>query len=280
MKRVVLASKLDVSRLGFGTASLHHLYRNGDRVSLLAGALDCGITHFDTAPMYGEGLSERVLGRFLSGGERQRVTLTTKIGFPTRPFLEAFPQMMLVEKALATVARPIGIPIRGERKRCLSVESCERSLHRSLVALQTNWVDILMVHEPLLTEVSEVYKLSEWLNQQKVLGRVRFLGLAGRAKNCVSIARQIPGLFDVLQVEDSIELNEAAAVSNGGWPLQITYGYMRNSLGQSLSGTPRNPLDSVRSALAKNPGGMILVSTTKKHRVLELAGIAAECYAS
>ena len=58
-------TRLQTSRIGFGTASLHHLYRSRARSALLTAALDSGISHFDTAPMYGEGMAERELGRFL-----------------------------------------------------------------------------------------------------------------------------------------------------------------------------------------------------------------------
>ena len=60
-------TSLLTSRLGMGTAALHHLSTERARQSLLAAALYAGITHFDTAPMYGEGLAERSLGQFLRG---------------------------------------------------------------------------------------------------------------------------------------------------------------------------------------------------------------------
>jgi aryl-alcohol dehydrogenase-like predicted oxidoreductase len=55
------------SSFGFGTAYLgrRHGLRRG--VRLLNTAFEEGITHFDTAPMYGPGLAERVVGRFLAG---------------------------------------------------------------------------------------------------------------------------------------------------------------------------------------------------------------------
>src|SRR3712207_7513257 len=54
------------------------------RQELLGSALDAGFTHFDTAPMYGEGMAERTLGQFLSRRLRQQVTLATKDRKSTR----------------------------------------------------------------------------------------------------------------------------------------------------------------------------------------------------
>src|SRR2546429_8200098 len=70
---VLAGTTLSVSRLGLGTASLHHLLWSSERMQLLKTALDCGISHFDTARMYGEGLAERELGRFLTGGRQREI---------------------------------------------------------------------------------------------------------------------------------------------------------------------------------------------------------------
>src|SRR5262245_58886745 len=61
---------LEVSRVGFGGAPLGGLY--GRKVSIADGvkavhrALEVGINFFDTAPLYGEGMSEQIIGRALA----------------------------------------------------------------------------------------------------------------------------------------------------------------------------------------------------------------------
>ena len=72
-------TSIEVSRLSFGTASLHHLHSSRTRQALLQGALDVGITHFDTSPFYGYGLAERELGIF-QARNRGLFTVATKIG--------------------------------------------------------------------------------------------------------------------------------------------------------------------------------------------------------
>jgi len=52
---------LSVSRLSFGTATLHHHPTTAKRQAFLAAALDHGFTHFDTSPYYGFGMSEPVV---------------------------------------------------------------------------------------------------------------------------------------------------------------------------------------------------------------------------
>lgn len=71
------------TELGFGTAPLGNLYRaisDADADAILAAAWDGGVRYFDTAPLYGLGLSETRLNRFLRGKPRDSYVLSTKVG--------------------------------------------------------------------------------------------------------------------------------------------------------------------------------------------------------
>lgn len=269
---------LQTSRLGFGTASLHQLLSAADRHALLTGAIDAGFTHFDTARMYGEGIAERTLGNFLAGGLRPKMTLGSKFGLPADPLLERFPTLMYAQRALRGLGRRVGL--RGYRRpmRALSPTAAEASLAKSLKALQTDWLDILFVHEPQLAEVGDLHALGKWFLRQKTSGRVRYLGLAGSAANCLSVIRHVPGVFDVLQVEDSLAGREADVIVAEGWPLQITYGYLRRAVeqtGNSIA-SPMDGLAMMRAALARNRNGMVLVSTRKTNRLRDLAALTEQ----
>jgi aryl-alcohol dehydrogenase-like predicted oxidoreductase len=74
---------LCVSRLCFGcwgiVSDLHWGRRDeGQAVAALHAALDAGVNFFDTAAVYGEGTSERLLGKVLAG-RRGRVIIASKI---------------------------------------------------------------------------------------------------------------------------------------------------------------------------------------------------------
>lgn len=74
---------LHFTELGFGGAPLGNLYRaisDADADALLERAWDAGIRYFDTAPLYGFGLSETRLNRFLRDKPRDSYLLSTKIG--------------------------------------------------------------------------------------------------------------------------------------------------------------------------------------------------------
>src|SRR5947209_7952634 len=79
-----------VSRVGFGAAPLGGLYEevtDEQAVGAVAAAVDAGVRLFDTAPLYGHGLSEIRLGRALAalGPAGRNVTVATKVGRLLRP---------------------------------------------------------------------------------------------------------------------------------------------------------------------------------------------------
>jgi aryl-alcohol dehydrogenase-like predicted oxidoreductase len=88
--------------------------------AVVRAALDAGITHFDTAEMYGGGRSEEFLGRALGTG-RDDVVIATK--FSPRPADEEYTPGAL---------------------RTRIVEACEASLHR----LGTDHIDLYYQHYP------------------------------------------------------------------------------------------------------------------------------------
>ena len=271
MQRIVLpGTDLEVSRVGFGTASLHHALRSGGRQKMLAAALDSGVTHFDTARMYGEGMAERELGGFLKG-HRQAVTLATKVGLPAIGAFERYPTLLYIHRALGPLGRRLLPGLWDRRRRRFSPDGAEASLKNSLKSLRTDWVDILFLHEPRVSDADAVQRLAEWLERQKASGRARYLGLAGSARECVALTLKTRGLFDVLQVEDSMAGCEADVVTAAGLPLQITFGYVR----QAARSPHLDGAGLIRAALKRNRHGMVLVSSRRPDRVRAFAAMSA-----
>ena len=78
-RRALGRTRIAVSRLGVGGGSA--FVRAGDGgPDLLDAAWDAGLRHFDTAPLYGDGASERSYGRVLSHRARDEYVLSTKVG--------------------------------------------------------------------------------------------------------------------------------------------------------------------------------------------------------
>src|SRR5215469_11091102 len=82
-------TELTVSEVGFGCARIGGVFQRSskkDQVGLLRQAFAAGITVYDTADMYAQGDSERLLGDAFRK-DRQRIIITSKVGycFPARP---------------------------------------------------------------------------------------------------------------------------------------------------------------------------------------------------
>ena len=131
---------LDFTEVGFGTAPLGNLYRAiGDEEAraVLEHAWAGGVRYFDTAPLYGLGLSERRLGALLRGKHRDDYVLSTKAG----RLLE------VCDPAERTgTDKWFDVPARREVYD-YSYDGILRSLELSLERLGADRVDILYVHD-------------------------------------------------------------------------------------------------------------------------------------
>ena len=82
-KRIFGRTGLEISLLTFGCGAVGGLMTKGtshDQDRAVDWARDNGINHFDTAPSYGDTVSESNLGRAL-GRNRSDIIVSTKIGF-------------------------------------------------------------------------------------------------------------------------------------------------------------------------------------------------------
>ncbi len=165
MRRVTLPGTcIKVSRLSYGTGSLHHLPTSRRRQYLLAAAFDHGFTHFDTAPYYGFGIAEQELGLFLKG-RRGRVTITTKVGLypPCGLYSHAHSVWMrkLVGKLLPTFSKPVVE---------WSIAAASKSLDRSLHRFGVDQIDLLLLHEPSPSAI-QLELFLEWFKHEHGRGQ-------------------------------------------------------------------------------------------------------------
>ncbi len=146
----------DVTAIGLGCMNLSHAYgvppAPEAAARVLLEALDRGVTHFDTAALYGFGANEELLGRVL-GPHRARFTLASKCGI----------QGVAVDGKLTRV-----IDGRGETLK----QSCEASLRR----LRTDVIDLFYLHRwdravPIEVSVGALADLVR-------MGKIRAIGLS------------------------------------------------------------------------------------------------------
>jgi len=183
---------IEVSEVGFGTWALGSpVYGNvasSDAHDAVRGALDTGITFFDTAPLYGtrdeDGIAEKVLGQGL-GADRDNVTIATKFGrFPTRGHLNTF----------------------------FSADGATESVEASLKRLGTDRLDVLFFHSPFGPDQIED-SVWEGLDRLQQSGKVRYVGHSiSLFDDTQQMARDwaAEGKIDVIQVVLSLMNRETS----------------------------------------------------------------------
>ena len=87
-KRKFGRTDLDVTAFGYGTAPIGNIFREIDEDTsdgMIQAAWDAGVRYFDTAPMYGHGLSELRTGQSLRWKNRDDFVLSSKVGRILKP---------------------------------------------------------------------------------------------------------------------------------------------------------------------------------------------------
>lgn len=257
-------SQIRVSRLGFGTASLHHIFSAPQRQRVLHAAAMGGLTHFDTSPYYGYGLAESDLGTFLRK-RRQDFTVTTKVGlYPWGPASRNATSVW-ARKLIGKIIPSFSLPVINWHVNC-----ARASLVDSLRRLGTDYVDFLLLHEPEMALLNTDEFLA-WLESVHISGIVRSWGVAGVADRVAPFVLAKHPLASVVQTYDSLDKRQAEFMLNNGRNLQFTYGYLS---ALRHPGQAETPTDIMHKALQRNTSGAIIISSRCVEHVTQLAKVA------
>lgn len=194
-------------RLSYGAANLGNLYRpldDDDAWALLETAWDCGIRHFDTAPHYGLGLSERRLGAFLATKPRAEFTVSTKVG-----------RLLVPDPAGAhrlDDENDFAVPADLRRVWDFTPDGIRRSHEESLQRLGLESVDIVYLHDPeehdLQLAVDGALPAACALREE---GLVSAVGVGSKSTKAL-LAGVRSGLLDLLMVAGRYTLVEQPAL--------------------------------------------------------------------
>ena len=134
-----LKDRLQTSPLGFGGAPLGNLFRavtDDEAIALVRHARASGIRYFDTAPHYGNGLSEMRIGKALGGVARGAYMLSSKVG------------RLLVPDRTAPREQNGYVDVLPYRQRWdYSRSGTLRSIDESLQRLGVSRLDIVYIHD-------------------------------------------------------------------------------------------------------------------------------------
>jgi L-galactose dehydrogenase len=144
---------LDVSVLSFGASSLGSVFREtneDESIRTVHTAVEMGINLIDVSPYYGLTKAETVLGKAIAQLERDRFILTTKAGRY------------------------------GDAEFDFSKERIIRSVDESLQRLETDYIDILYLHDIEFAPFHEILEGAfPALDELKQSGKIRYFGVSG-----------------------------------------------------------------------------------------------------
>ena len=140
LKRKIRNLNLYVTEIGMGTAPLGGwplAVTEHQAILTLESAWSNGIRYFDTAPLYGSGMSEIRLGNFLKNKNRADFVISTKVG-----------RIIVDRKHSLAAEKFLGSPTNKDSQFDFSYDGVMRSFEDSLNRLQLNKIDILHLHDP------------------------------------------------------------------------------------------------------------------------------------
>src|SRR5262245_14105656 len=141
--------------LGFGAAPLGNMFRNipeEEAAATVDAAWQQGIRYFDTAPLYGAGLSEIRLGRALAKHKRGEYVLSSKVGRLILDEVESGPRRLGEKGNLFEVGRP------NRMVYDYSADGTLRSIEDSLKRLGVDRLDFVWIHD-----LSRDFHGDEWV---------------------------------------------------------------------------------------------------------------------
>jgi aryl-alcohol dehydrogenase-like predicted oxidoreductase len=145
-RRLGGADGFDVTAVGLGCNAFGRRLDEADSKPVIHAALDAGINFFDTAEIYGDGLSEEFVGRALEG-RRHEVILATKFGL-----------------------RTLHVPGKGRGSHANAMAAIDKSLKR----LRTDHIDLYQFHMP--DPSTPIAETLEALNHMVEAGKIRLFG--------------------------------------------------------------------------------------------------------
>ena len=147
-------TRLQPTRVALGTWAIGGSMWGGsddaDSIRTIQSAIDRGINIIDTAPVYGFGHSEEIVGRALAeGGRRQKTIIATKVALDWKD---------------------------GKAFRNASKARIEKEIEDSLRRLQTDVIDIYQVHWP--DDATPIAETAETLGKLFNAGKIRAIGVS------------------------------------------------------------------------------------------------------
>ena len=257
-------------KIGFGGASLTSMPSLNLAIKLLDLTFDLGIRHYDTAPVYGNGYSEVIYGKFLKG-KRKEVFLVTKFGLgnPSKVFPLMAPLLIKLNYLRRQLASPanlesqINSSVLSNFTSKIDTKQIVNSVESSLKRLRTDHLNAFMLHEAMPSNLSddsicELLKLKE-------SGKVLKIGIASNVDRIIQESKTIEPIWDILQYEGYNLEKKKQVMKLFPNSTHFHHSVFKNTVLSKVD----NHSDLLFKAVELNPNGKVIFSTRSKTRLME-----------
>jgi len=234
-----------LSKIGIGTSAYGSRVSPSESESIIKGLLELGVNYIDTSPLYGAGLAEKIIGK--SYTERDKIILSTKFGLghqkknvivqlliPFARFVFNFPiiENILAKRNSSHIENP------------LSIEEINKSVETSLKNLNTNYLDVLFIHNKIEYYLNNK-DVMNYLYNLKANGVIKKIGLTTSLtdEQTIELISQNLNTIDVIQIPLSnfhsfsslkVEINCFSAFSQGTIDKKLIYDFLNNGNGRLI----------------------------------------------
>ncbi|MBA2174407.1 aldo/keto reductase [Halobacillus locisalis] len=166
-------TSLEASRIGLGTWAIGGWMWGGtdeaQSINTIHTAIDKGINFIDTAPVYGFGRSEEIVGKAIQQyGKRDEILLATKVGLDWKE---------------------------DNVFRNASTKRIHQEVEDSLRRLQTDYIDVYQVHWP--DPITPIHETAEALSYLYKQGKIRGIGVSNFSPEQMDIFREAAPLHSL-----------------------------------------------------------------------------------
>ena len=204
---IIRATNISES-IGFGCVKLSTFATQGEALRTLRVAYDAGIRWFDTAPLYGQGFSEKLLGAFiktLSPRDRNDLRINSKFGLGPTKVSALSAQWALPINALRKQLRRKKIakpktnanPPKSLTHRLITKPYIQGQFESTMRRLRVDRLEAYLGHELTTTFLTD--EAIYYIQQLRIAGKVKDLGLGLSAEHILLSPEDIKHPFTLLQ---------------------------------------------------------------------------------
>jgi aryl-alcohol dehydrogenase-like predicted oxidoreductase len=272
----------NLSQIGFGCVKLTSFTCKKSALALLTFVFDNGVRWFDTAPLYGNGYSEYILGDFikkLSKNDRTELKIVSKFGLGPETIGSLPIDLALKLNSLKKILVPSSLLTNNQEvqsvvsPRIFDIQNIQNQLENSLKKLGVEQLYGYLGHELLPGFLSD--EIKKYLMDSKQDGKILNLGIGVNSTSILSIVNpKTLSDWEILQYEAGGTINVKNLMYQYPDKIHVHHSILKKS---EITSNSSN-LNLIESHLQQFPNSHILFSSNNKSHIVENISSMKKCH--